>query len=195
MSIKLLDNFTVICSRFDFRKGQRCHFPDSSVLSLLTRTHLFYPLIIQSPLFPPPLDVLSYYEACFGSLLCVHVMPLCERPRLKLCGKSLASLLNTLGTVQGLGREGTEGRGIGKDRKVLKRRKIPLNGSKGGPWNRWNGWMLEGKVFELLLYVGHREGRDTGSKRWEKTKWSKMKGGGVEENTQNQIIQKEKDAH
>lgn len=97
-------------------------------------------------------------------------MPLCERPRLKLCGKSLASLLNTLGTVQGLGREGTEGRGIGKDREVLKRRKIPLNGSKGGRWNRLNGWMVEGKVFELLLYVGHREGRDTGSKRWEKTK-------------------------
>lgn len=125
MSVKLLDNFTVICPYFEFRKGQRCHFPDSLFCRfLLTDIHLFYPLIMQTRLLPPPLDVLSYYEAWFGSPLRDHLMPLCERPRLKLCGKSLASLLNTLGTVQGLRREGRGGKkGDRKGLESLKERK------------------------------------------------------------------------
>lgn len=79
-------------------------------------TYLFslIPLLRPTPL-PPPLDILSYYKAWFGSLVCVHVVPLCKRPRLKLCGKSSASFLNTPSiTVQGLRREGGRGKVMGR---------------------------------------------------------------------------------
>ena len=76
-----------------------------SVPFLLTTTYFTSPLLHPPPILPP-LDILSHYKAWFGSLVCVHVVPLCKRPRLKLCGKSSASFLNTPGiTVQGLRRE------------------------------------------------------------------------------------------
>lgn len=104
------------------------YFTSLRLLSLI-------PLLHPSPL-PPPLDILSHYKAWFGSLVCVHVVPLCKRPRLKLCGKSSASFLNTPSiTVQGLWREG--GRFRGKELREVSssegRGKSPLKRGRGGP--------------------------------------------------------------
>lgn len=76
--------------------------PYNAVSPLFCSQPLILLSLLQPPPLPPPLDILSHYIAWFGSPVCVHVVPLCKRPRLKLCGKSLASFLNTPGiTVQG----------------------------------------------------------------------------------------------
>ncbi len=86
-------------------------FPSPFMLSFPIFDHNpYFTLPLTPHPLPPPLDILSHHKAWFGSLVCVHVVPLCKRPRLKLCGKSLASFLNTPGiTVQSLKGEGEGG--------------------------------------------------------------------------------------
>ena len=113
---KWFNNVKVINLQFKFNKGQRVSFLFSTPLQRCQSLFCSQPLILLSfsspplvhpPPLPPPLDILSHYKAWFGSLVCVHVVPLCKRPRLKLCGKSSASFLNTPRiTVQGLRGDG-----------------------------------------------------------------------------------------
>lgn len=172
---KRVNNFGVI--KLWFKVGRKTSiilfFFSLTMLSvpfLLTTTYFTSPLVHPPPVLPP-LDILSHYKAWFGSLVCVHVVPLCKRPRLKLCGKSSASFLNTPGiTVQGLRREGERG---GREEKrqrewkegveersrgqieVLREERL-LTGGRGGPRKKGRGERLrpERDLSESILTAG-----------------------------------------
>lgn len=170
---KRVNNFRVI--KLWFKVGRKTSiilfFFSLTMLSvpfLLTTTYFTSPLVHPPPVLPP-LDILSHYKAWLGSLVCVHVVPLCKRPRLKLCGKSSASFLNTPGiTVQGLRREGERG-GEKRQREwkegveersrgqieVLREERL-LTGGRGGPRKKGRGERLrpERDLSEIILTGG-----------------------------------------
>lgn len=131
--VQSVNNSSAISRYFEFDKGQRVSFLFPHSFAMLS-VPFFWPTYFTfpsspsytpNPSLPPPLDILSHYTAWFGSLMCVHVVPLCKRPRLKLCGKSSASFLNTPSTVQGLMREGGgEKKNSGGNREEVRRKGV-----------------------------------------------------------------------
>lgn len=170
MSTKLLDNFTVICPYFEFKKGQRCHFPDSLFCCIFAHWHpLILPPHHRNPCAPASSGRLELlwglvWQPAAGS--CDAALWKTEIEALwKILGFPLKCTRHRPRSQEG-GKEGEEKRGIGEDRKVRKKGKYLWKASEEGPPKGWRRWKLEGKAFELMLYVGYRERRGAG-KMWE----------------------------